>query len=222
MKTFFVLLGISCVVASAVLIMLTRDGIAIRSAPIIAPSPQGEEYKNVAKSIVNRLFPDFQMSNYVVIGSPADLQMGPKIINELKIRFEEQFKKNVTLLSDDGNLTPESIAKCQQPCWILTSEIHSNELSVQNKLPQILDKMENTNHFHITFIPFSSVPTPSDACIAEKRLSLQCLIPLSIHEVSKKFKDPAISYFFMRKYQDRDYFLFLQKGELSKNSTSGN
>ncbi len=202
--------------ASAVLIMLTRDGIAIRSAPIIAPSPQGVDYKNVAKSIVNRLFPDFQMSNYVVIGSPADLKMGPQIINDLKINFEEQIQKKVTLLADDGYLTPETIAKCPQPCWILTSEIHANELSGLNILPQILDKMENTNHFHITLIPFSSVPTPSEACIAEKRLSLQCLIPLSIHEVSKKFKDSAISYFFMRKYQDRDYFLFLQTGEGSK------
>lgn len=210
MKTFFALFGIFCVVATAILITLTHDGVSVRTAPIISPSLQGEEYKNVAKSVVSRLFPDFQMSHYVVIGSPENLKMGPQIINEIKIGFEEQFKKTVTLLSDNENLTAEAISKCLQPCWILTSETQANELSENNKIPQILNKIENGKHFHITLVPFSEVQDPSQDCIAEKRLSLECLIPVSIHEVRKKFKDPKASYFFMRKYQDRDYFLFIQ------------
>lgn len=210
MKTFFILLGISCVLASAVLIKLTREGISIRSAPIIAPSPQGLEYRNVAKSLVNRLFPDFQTSNYLVIGRPASLEMGTSIINDLKVKFEEQFQKTVTVLTDDGSLSANTIAKCPQPCWILTSETEANELSESKKIPQILNTMQNTNHFHVTLVPFSNVPDPSPECIAEKRLSVQCLVALSIHEVRKKFKDPSVLYFFVRKYQDRDYFLFLQ------------
>lgn len=210
MKAFFILFGVFCIVASAILVMLTQGGVSVRSAPIISPSPQGDEYQNVAKSVVNRLFPDFQMSDYVVIGSPLDLKMGPQIINEIKMGFEEQFKKSVTLLADEGSLTAESIAKCAKPCWILTSEAKAHELSEDNKIPQILNKLENVNHFQITLIPFSGVPDPSQKCVEEKRLSLSCLIPLSIHEVRKKLKDPKISYFFMRKYQDRDYFLFIQ------------
>jgi hypothetical protein len=214
-KTFFVLLAISCVLASAVLIKLTREGISIRSAPIIAPSPQGARYSNIAKSLLNRLFPDFQMSNYLVIGRSTGLEMAEPIISDLKTKFEEQFQKTVTLLADDGNLSADAIAKCAQPCWILTSETEANELSGAQKIPLILNSMENTNHFHITLIPFFNVPEPTQNCIDEKRLTLGCLVPLSIHEVSKKFKDKNTSYFFMRKYKDRDYFLFLQTGQLN-------
>jgi len=213
-KIFLAIFAIFCVIASVIMIKLTRGGVSIRSAPIIAPSPQGDQFKNIASSIVNRLFPDFQMSSYLVIGRPADLTMAPQIINDLKVGFESQFQKTVTFLLDDGNLSAETIGKCPQPCWILTSEKEANELSEPKKIPQILNQMEGVRHFHLTFIPFSTVPDPSDECVAEKRLSLDCLIPLSIHEVRKKFKDPETSYFFMRKYQDRDYFLFIQTGRL--------
>lgn len=213
MKTFFILFGIFCVMASAIMIKLTHDGVSIRSAPIISPSPQGADYKNIAVSVVNRLFPDFQMSGYVVIGSPVQLKAGPIILNDLKINFEKQFQKTVTLLTDDGNLNSEKISACAQPCWILTSEVSANELSVENKIPQILDQMGSSKHFHITLVPYQSVPVPSAECVAEQRLSLNCLIPLSIHSVRKKFKDSSVAYFFMRKYQDRDYFLFIQTGQ---------
>lgn len=195
------------------MVNLTRGGVSIRSAPIIGPSPQGAEYKNVAVGVVTRLFPDFQQAGYVVIGRASDLKMGPQIINDLKLAFEAQFKQNVRLIADDTNLTLETLANCEKPCWILTSENQANELSENNRLPKMLDSLKSVNHFHLTLIPFSKVPNPSEACIAEKRLSLSCLIELSIHEVSKKFKDPMVSYFFMRKYQDRDYFLFIQTAD---------
>lgn len=212
MKILLVLFTIFCIVASVIMIKITHDGTSIRSAPIIGPSPQGEEYKNVGRSVVNRLFPDFQSSNYVLIGAPVDLQMAPQIINDIKTGYEKQFHKNVTILTADENLSAEVITQCQQPCWIMTSETQANELSVDNKIPQMLNKIENANHFHLTIVPFSGVPEPSEECVAEQRLSLKCIIPLSIHQVRKKFKDPAVSYFFMRKYQDRDYFLFIQTG----------
>ena len=123
---------------------------------------------------------------------------------------EKQFKQSETMLLDDGKLTVELLSQCSNPCWILTSENNANELSVDVKIPRLLDQTANAKHFHITLIPFQGVPDPSDKCIAEQRLSLACLIPLSISEVRKKFKNPNIAYFFMRKYQDRDYFLFIQ------------
>lgn len=210
MKIFFTIFGIFCVVASVIMIKLARDGTSIRSAPIISPSPQGVELKNVAASVVNRLFPDFQTSTHVLIGYPADLKAGPQIVNDLKMHFEKQFKQSVTMILDDGKLTTERLSQCPIPCWILTSETNANELSEDVKIPKLLDQAEIAKHFHLTLIPYQGVPEPSENCIAEQRLSLTCLIPLSIHEVRKKFKDPKIDYFFMRKYQDRDYFLFLQ------------
>ncbi len=210
MKTFFILFGLFCVMASAIMIKLTYDGVSIRSAPIISPSPQGDEYKNVASSVVNRLFPDFQTANYVLIGYPTDLKAGSQIVNDLKVGYEKQFQKPVSLLLDDGSLIVEKISRCQSPCWILTSETKANELSIENKIPQMLTQIPDGKHFHITLIPFQNIPETSDECIAEKRLSLECLIPLSIHQVRKKFKDANEKYFFMRKYQDRDYFLFIQ------------
>lgn len=210
MKILTVIFGIFCVVASVIMVNLTRDGVSIRSAPIIGPSPQGVEQKNVAVAVVSRLFPDFQNADYVVIGSSSEFKIAPQIINDLKLVYEQQFRKNIRILADSADLNLETLAKCEKPCWILTSETQSNELSINNRLPKMLDSLENVNHFHLTLIPFRTVPNPSETCIAEKRLSLSCITELSIHEVSKKFKDPMVSYFFMRKYQDRDYFLFIQ------------
>lgn len=210
MKTLLIFFTVFCVGASIILLKITRDGASIRSAPIIGPSPQGEEYKNVGPAVVTRLFPDFQMSHYVVIGSPKSLTAGPQIINDIKIAYEKQFQKNVNLIADNEDLSEKALEECSSPCWILTTESQANELVADNKIIQALNKMKNINHFHLTLIPFSSVPEPSQECVSELRLSLKCLIPLSIHEVRKKFKDPAVSYFFMRKYQDRDYFLFIQ------------
>lgn len=210
MKIFFTLFGLFCVMASVIMIKLTRDGVSIRSAPIISPSPQGAEYKNVAVSVVNRLFPDFQTAKYVLIGFPADLKAANQIVNDLKLDYEKNFRQIVTMLSDDGKLSAEQLTNCQRPCWILTSETRANELAPENDIPPKLTQITQNKHFHVTLIPFQNIPENSEACIAEKRLSLACLIPLSIHEVRKKFKDPNEMYFFMRKYQDRDYFLFIQ------------
>lgn len=214
MKAFFIVFGIFCAIATFVMIKVTRDGVSIRSAPIISPSPQGEAGKNISVAVVTRLFPDFQNASYVVVGSPADMTSAEQIINDLKVAYEGQFKKSITLLKDDGQLNLEKIAQCAIPCWILTSETQAHELSNENPVPQILNKLEGIQHFSLTLIPFSNVPETSEECVAEKRLSLHCIIPLSIHQVRKKFKDPAIAYFFMRKYQDRDYFLFIQTGKL--------
>ncbi len=214
MKIFFAIFAIFCAIATFVMVKVTRDGVSIRSAPIISPSPQGEARKNISIAVITRLFPDFQNASYVVIGSPSDLSMASQIINDLKAGYEAQFKKPVMMLTDDGQLNLEKIAQCAIPCWILTSETQANELSEKNPLPQILNKLEGVRHFNLTLIPFSNVPETTEECVAEKRLSLHCIIPLSIHQVRKKFKDPGTEYFFMRKYQDHDYFLFIQNGKL--------
>ncbi|NUN06520.1 MAG: hypothetical protein HUU57_12245 [Bdellovibrio sp.] len=214
MKVFFIVFGVFCAIATFVMIKVTHDGVSIRSAPIISPSPQGDAGKNISVAVVTRLFPDFQNASYVTIGSPTDMDLGVQVINDLKSTYEGQFKKNVTLLKDDGQLSLEKIAQCAIPCWILTSETQAHELSNQNPIPQILNTLQGIEHFSLTLIPFSNVPETTEECVAEKRLSLHCIIPLSIHQVRKKFKDPAVAYFFMRKYQDRDYFLFIQTGQL--------
>lgn len=210
MKVFGILFGLFFVMASAIMINLTRGGVSIRSAPIISPSPQGFELKNVATSVVLRLFPDFQTANFVVIGYPADLKAATQIVNDLKLDYEKNFRQSVSMLVDDGKLTSEQLFQCHQPCWILTAETKANELTEENKIPKMLSEVPNFKHFHLTLIPFLEISEPTAECIAEQRLGLNCLIQLSIHQVRKKMKDPNESYFFMRKYQDRDYFLFIQ------------
>lgn len=214
MKKLGILFGIFFIIASAVMIHLTRGGISVRSAPIIAPSPQGEGYKNIAPAIVMRLYPDFQNANYVLFGFSSEMKAANQVINDMKLEFEKTFKKSVSVLMDDGSLSVEKLNQCNKPCWILTSENQAHELSTENKIPALLNQVTGGNHFHMTLIPFDKIPDPSDECVAEKRLSLPCLISLSLHEVRKKFKDKDASYFLMRKYLDRDYFLLIQSGPL--------
>jgi hypothetical protein len=60
-------------------------------------------------------------------------------------------------------------------------------------------------------VPFYNNELVPDLCENQKRLTIDCLIPLSVRDVKKKIKDPTQLYFFLRKYNDRDYFLFVQQ-----------
>ncbi len=209
MKTIISIVMIFFVLIAIVLIHLTRDGVSLRTAPIIGASHQDSDYKNVARSVINRLFPDFQTATHVVIGYLPNSGESVQVIELMKADYKKTFNKDISMLADNGQLTAENLKQCPVPCWITTEQKNANELAGA-PLSQFLDQQPGVQHFHITIMPFREITEPSTECLSEKRLTFDCLVPISIYEARKKMKKPELMYFFMRKYQERDYFLFIQ------------
>lgn len=211
MKKIIFVLCFASVIMIGVLIFLVQNGISLRSAPIIRPSLMTSDQTNVAHSIVLRLFPDFQTSDYVVIGLDPQSAKTMTLVQLLKNEYEQVFKKTVSFLSDSPTLTTEEFSKCSPPCWFLTTQDKANELTQKLPLARFHHKESERSSFNLTLLQFQrdlEVPPP---CVEEKRLSFECLIPLSVHEARRRMTDPSGRYFFVRKYNERDYFIFMEK-----------
>lgn len=211
MKKLIVLLGLCFVAISAVMIYLVVNGISLRSAPIIRPSIMTPDQRNVAEAVVQRLFPDFQNASFTVIGLRPEVTDSQRLLTMLKEEYEKLFKTPVNILPDAEAASAEDFKKCAMPCWILTTQDKSNELSPHPMVEKFLSEDPSRVHFNLTLIPFTPDVVVTDACLQEKRLTLDCLVPLSIHEAKRKMTDPKARYFFVRKYNEKDYFLFTQE-----------
>ena len=213
MKTIFAILTVCFTLITAMIIYITRAGVSIRTAPIIKPSAVSQDFHNVPFGIFLRLFPDFQQADYVIFGFPQNSPEAQTTLNLLKERYEKEFKTEVKILAEEEPKNLASVQNCLKPCWIFLPEAEANELSpnawIQNNIHPT-----KRSYFTLTWIPFQRKVTVSELCEKEKRLDLECLKTVSVKEVERKMKDPNARYFFMRKYLDHDYFLFVESESL--------
>lgn len=209
MKTIISLLSLGFVIIIACLVYLLNSGVSIRTAPIIKPSVVSPDFTNVPQGLFLRLFPDIQQSHYIlwsVSQNSAEVQQTLSIIKE---RAEKELHLPVRFIYDGPNATLEQVQACARPCWILFPEDQANELKNNDWINTRLKPLERP-YFTISWIGFHRNVTVPESCVQEKRLDLECLKVVSIQEVQRKMKEENARYFFMRKYLDRDYFLFLE------------
>lgn len=211
-KLLAFIMGFSVLIA-AVMFFLVKDGISLRSAPVIRPSKMTDDPAHIAKAVAQRLFPDFQSSPILTLGTPPQSPLAQQVSTALISAYEDLYQKKIQLLSS-GQPTPTEVASCESPCWILLSPEETNELE-PGLTPERLLSSGGRAWINLTLVPYDrSSEIPAD-CLQEKRLSLRCLIPLSIQEAKRRMRDPDARYFFMRKYNDRDFFLFFEESSLN-------
>lgn len=213
MKTIIAILTVCFTLITALIIYITRAGVSIRTAPIIKPSAVSKDFHNVPLGIFLRLFPEFQQADYVLFGFPQNSSEARTTLHLLKERYEKEFKIEVKILVGTETKSLALVQNCLKPCWIILPEAEANELSL-NAWIQTNIHPTKRSYFTLTWIPFQRQITVSELCKKEKRLDLECLKAVSIKEVERKMKDINARYFFMRKYLDRDYFLFIENKSL--------
>lgn len=209
MKNIVALLAICFVIIIGTIVYLIGTGVSIRTAPIIKPSFVGLNFHNVSQGLFLRLFPDFQQSEYVLWGADQKSSEFKTILHDLQKRYEQQFKTSVHILEISPDFNQNSLADCAKPCWILLPIHQAHEL-VRNNWIEDKRNFLNNNYVTITWVQFDRNNSVPPACIAEKRLDFECLKSVSVQEVERKLVDKSQRYFFMRKYKDRDYFLFVE------------
>lgn len=199
MKIVFTLLATALIISSGVMFFLVKKGAALRPAGVIAPSAYSSKPELIAESVALRLFPDFQSVKNVIwhIGTP-----------------EEPFASipEVTLSKYQTNSKPELIdlrtsteVTCAENCWYVQTE--------GSPLPEALaQKVKAEPSLEIYVQYFDRNEVVSEVCENEKILEFKCIGQVSVREVRKKFKT-ADSYFFMRRYLDSQFYLFIEKSK---------
>lgn len=199
------------IITVCVLFLLFK-GIGLRSAPLIQPSVISNGLVNIPHSIVYRLFQEFQNSDFVLWGISEDEKLNSFLIAETKAEYIKLFKKEVTIVSlssQSSQAGDRTIKSCPKPCWVLMPFKDAHQLSDNNFIKTHQKQFEN-NYFTLTLIKFNRNNVVSDKCESQKRLDLDCLISLSIREARRRFKLENQKYFFLRKYNLSDYFLFVE------------
>lgn len=207
MKKITILLTLAFILISACMIYLIHNGVSIRSAALIRPSVISADGHNMANGLVIRMAQEFKNTHYVLWGIVSD----SNLFDQAQTEFEKLFPAlKVTRLQLGEQTTPEEIRACPAPCWIVTEPNGAHELAGQTPISHRTEIAEKS-YFNLSVVLFSKAEPVSAECDAQKRLSFDCLKALSIREAQRKMKNPHAHYFFLRKYLDKDYFLFVQK-----------
>jgi hypothetical protein len=215
MKKIYLLFGSALFVISICMIYLLANGVSLRSEPIIKPSPIDAQYQNITSGLLNRMFPEFQKTDYVVWGLSSNSQSEEATLFELlKNEHLAQFGRQPYTVNWTVDTTTEELKKCTKPCWIQIEKTKANSLKLNDSL-QFIRSVLGDNYFSITFLEFErnrdDSEKVSDLCQTEKRLDFSCFLPISVREVQKYFKEKSVRYFFTRRYNEIDYFLFIEK-----------
>lgn len=210
MKIVNGLIILSLVIISICLIYLTYSGISLRTAPLIQPSVISADRGNIAPSVIKRLFQELQNSHYVLWGVLPETEESQGIMDLAAADFKNKSHQSVQFIHNAENASEEHLLACAKPCWLLVSRTKSNQLGTNNFIEKKLSSLQRT-FLTLTVIPFHRDQAVAAVCDSQKRLDLDCLIAVSIREVHRKMKDSQQRYFFLRKYNENDYFLFIQQ-----------
>ena len=209
MKKVYLLIAGALTLISLCLIYLVKQGVSLRSEPIIRPSIISADQKNVAFGVITRLAPEFQNADYVIWGLPGDGPSEQNLMALMKAKYEEVYRKSVQMIEHARTRSPQEISGCQSPCWLIVSQDDAHRLGKNDFLREVIDPLKK-KYFSITLVGFSRGAEVSPQCLQEKRLDFPCLSQLAIHEAERKMKEPGHKYFFMKRYLEKDYFLFLE------------
>lgn len=204
MKSVNALLVVCLVIISAVVIYLVIDGTALRSAGVIKPTVLDSENKLLPKSVALRLFPEFQSSpNTVWLASP---KLQPKLasvvasIHNYYTSLKAPSMPELVLIN--SNMLASEITNSQNSKWWIFESENESVLKVirQNEI--------EANTIYVN--EFNRDEVVPEICETEKMLSRECLKVVAVREVKKKFKTEQ-RYFFMRRYNDHEFYLFIEQ-----------
>lgn len=197
MKTVISLLAVALLISSGVMFFLVKKGAALRPAGVIAPTEIGMKPELIGKSIALRLFPDFQTAKNVIWYMGLEEEPYAHIPESALSHYHANSKPSFF------DLRKASQTNCTEKCWYITS--------LNTPLPEaLLQKIKTEPSVKIYVQYFERGEEVPELCENEKILELKCVRLVSVREVRKKIKTPA-PYFFMRRYLDSQFYLFIEK-----------
>lgn len=203
MKKVVVLLAAAIIAITVCLLFIINRGVSLRLAPVIGPTLLNVGTKEMARSIVVRLTPEFQTSDYIILGADRANILHQSLIEMMREEFKRDFGRDASLVFEVSQ-----IRSCAIPCWIIVNPITANELSPNPLIDQYI-KPAGRNYFTLSMLPFDRKVVVPDHCNSEQRVPFDCVVPLTVRETLRKMKSEQ-PHFIVRKYNDRDFFLLIE------------
>lgn len=197
MKIIFTLIGVAILLSSGVMLFLVKRGAALRPAGVIAPTEISAHSDLIEKAVSLRLFPDFQTAKNVIWFINTNDEPYVNIPQNTLLHYQTNFKPTLVDLRLNTKLL------CHENCWF----VQAANVELPANLAQKL-KTEPTVEIFVQYFERDE-PVP-EICESEKTLELKCVRPISVREVRKKMKTQA-PYFFMRRYLDSQFYLFIER-----------
>jgi hypothetical protein len=210
MNKVYISLGLAFSIIAACMIYLVIEGVSLRTEPIIKPSPIDDEYKNITFGVVHRMFPDLQGAEYVIWGLMPYTSEEAKILELLQAEHFVQLGLRPNIILINAKTTDDDIKNCAQPCWIVVDKNQASGLG-ENPILARIRGLRGEKYFSVTLQEFELDMKVPETCDTEKRLDFDCILPVSVREVRRRMKVDGPRYFFMRRYNEKDNFLFMQK-----------
>lgn len=212
MRQALTILGFAFLIITVCMIYLVRSGVSLRTEPLIKPSPIDAKFENIVYGITHRLFSSFQSSDYMIVGWDVRAPEQVQLFSHLEREFEKKYGQKVTSIAFSGlsEINWGDVTNCPAPCWIYLPTPVASDIA-NPSFARALPEDTRLAYFTLTVLPFWRETKPDSDCIAQKRLTLDCVTPVSVREVYRKLKETDIRYFFMRRYNQRDHFLFLEQ-----------
>lgn len=200
-KLPFVIIMILIAIVGAVMISLLRSGISLRVATLIKPS-EIISTKQVAQAVVVRLYPDLQTKKWMIYQTPPQSAL-PK---ELFENILEEIKK--TPVGEFELKT--SFEDCGKHCAFLVDSEAFKSLFEKKFAEKNNEQQAEPEYFRLVIYQFDRTEPFLEECETMQRLDEKCIRSLSIRDAQRKMKDATKKYFFLKKYNHNDLFLFLE------------
>jgi hypothetical protein len=185
------------------MVFLVFQGVSLRTATLIRPSVVPDDAA-LARAVAMRLFAEWKDHELVLVAEPGG-DWSRRVATELQRAVTEVSRKALSVAN-----TATDPSSCPDLCWLEAPSAEVLDLAPGMLLTQ---RVRPTGRPYLTLhlIEFEDFERDIVAdCEREKRLDFRCLKTLAIRESRRRMKDPDARYFFLRKYNHRDYFLFLQ------------
>lgn len=179
---------------------LLNTGISLRVATLIKPSEIAST-KQVAQALAIRLFPELQSKKWLIYSfdqeSPRARELLVDLLSEVKKTPAGEYQ--VRVAGED----------CTQHCLFLDETPQSNEIVKKTFLAKL--ESEQSEVFRLKVSEFVLQEEFIQECESMQRLDEKCIRSISIRDARRKMKKPEQKYFFLKKYNHNQYYLFLQK-----------
>lgn len=206
MKKIIIILSLASLIMIGTMISLIKKGVSLRADTLISPSEINTNDTNVSHAVAYRLFPEFQSHDIIIVGVPEADSRLQVLAEQIAIEAEKLLGQPIHRAADKMNLQ-----NCGKLCWIKVTQEEAQELEKNSYITSVIQPLGRT-YFTLNLSEFADYDHAAvTACEQERRLDLKCLTVLSIKEAERKMKDASKRYFFMKRYEDRGNYLFLQK-----------
>ncbi len=166
----------------------------------------------ISQAVFYRMFPEFQTRDVFVVGVDQPSPRIQEFIDKLKAHAETYHKNKIEIFDDETLLSAkDKVANCSKTCWVKTETQSTSDIAPMPSVMQLAG-LDDKNRFTLSVFEFDSFDeSVIPMCEKQKHLTLDCLKHLGIKEAQRKMRDKSKKYFFLKQYNERDFFLFLQK-----------